>query len=178
MMNVLIAYSSGYGTTREIAEKIAGVFQESGGMNVTVLSIDDVQDIDPFDAVVVGSSVRADRPLANVRDFFSRYNETLVRKRLAIFAVCLAANCSDGRDKVKLEYIAQITDKYPELRPISTGAFGGKIDFDRLNPVMRALMERVLEKTGVLTKGSVDTRDWSFIEAWAVSLRDQLLLAA
>jgi menaquinone-dependent protoporphyrinogen oxidase len=177
-MNVLITYSSGFGSTREVAEKIAGTFKERGGLDVTVLSIDNVQGIDAFDVVVVGSSVRADRPLANVRDFFARYNEKLIGKQLAIFAVCLAANCSEGRDRVKHQYIAQIIDKYPELKPISTGAFGGKLDFDRLNPVMRTLAERVLEKTGVPTKGSVDTRDWNIIETWAINLRNQLLQAA
>jgi len=57
-------------------------------------------------------------------------------------------------------------------------AFGGKIDFDKLNPVMRKLMRHVLEKSGLPVDGSVDTRDWSLIEQWALSLRDELTAAA
>lgn len=177
-MKILVAYSSGYGTTREVSERIATVLREEGGVDVGVSSIDDVGTIDEFDVVVVGSSVRADKPMANVRDFFMRYNRELQQKRLAIFTVCLAASCQEGRNKVKQEYISQITSRHPKLKPISTEAFGGKIDFDKLNPVMRQLMRRVLEKTGVESEGTVDTRDWTFIESWAVKLRNQLRHAA
>ena len=178
IMKVLVTYSSGYGTTKEVSEKIAEILDDNGGFGVTVKSIDDVSNINEFDAVIVGSSVRADRPLANVRDFFARHNSELTQKHLAIFAVCLAANCTEGREKVKQEYISQITKKYPELEPMSTEAFGGKIDFEQLNPVMRQLMKSVLKKTGIQTEGSVDTRDWDFIESWAVELRERLQKAA
>ncbi len=177
-MNVLVAYSSGYGSTKEVAEKIAEILHEKGGVNVTVSSVDDINGLDDFEAVIVGSSVRADRPLANVRDFFARHNEELTKKPVALFAVCLAANCSEGRDKVKREYLSQITEKYPDLKLIGKEAFGGKIDFDQLNDVMQTLMRRVLAKTGIESEGSVDTRDWDFIEAWAIKIHDRLHRAA
>lgn len=173
-MNVLVTYSSGYGSTKEVAEKIGAIFDEKGGVNVTIESIDAVTDIDSFDAVIVGSSVRADRPLANVRDFFARHNEELTTKSVALFAVCLAASSSEGRDKVKREYLSQITEKYPDLKLIGKEAFGGKIDFEKLNDVMRQLMKRVLEKTGIESEGTVDTRDWEFIEAWATDIYGRL----
>jgi len=174
MDKVLITYSSGYGTTKEVAERIAGIFEKRGGKDVTNESIDNVGDIDGYDVVIVGSSIRADRPLANVRDFFAKHNQLLSNKRVAIFAVCLSANCQDGRNKVKRKYISQITEKYPDIKPISVEAFGGKIDFDKLNPVMQQLMKRVLQKTGIPTMGSVDTRDWDFIDAWANRVYDLL----
>lgn len=178
VMKILITYSSGYGTTREVAERIAHILASDGDFGVTVESVDNVSELDDFDAIIVGSSVRADRPLANVRDFFAQHNIELAQKHLAIFAVCLAANCSEGRDRVKRDYIAQITDKYPAIKPFSTEAFGGKIDFEQLNPVMQQLMKRVLAKIGIESQGSVDTRDWDFIESWAVQVRDYLRQAA
>ncbi len=177
-MRVLVTYSSGYGATKEVAEKIASILSEDPNLETITISIDDVDDIEGYDAIIVGSSVRADRPLANVRDFFAKHIELLTQKHVAIFAVCLAANNAQGREKVKREYISQITAKYPQLQPLSTEAFGGKIDFNQLNPVMQLLMKRVLEKTGIVTEGTVDTRDWSFIEAWAAGLRKQLKEAA
>lgn len=177
-MKVLVTYSSGYGATKEVAEKIAEILEHTDRLVVAVKSIDDVAGIRDFDAVIVGSSVRADRPLANVRDFIARYSAELAKKQLAIFTVCLAANCAEGCDKVKKEYIAQITNKYPHLKPICTEAFGGKIDFDQLNPVMRELMKSVLKKTGIATEGSVDIRNWDLIEAWAVQLGERLQKAA
>ena len=177
-MNVLMTYSSGYGSTKEVAERISKILAEESGLKITISSIDDIDGIQDYDAIVVGSSVRADRPLANVRDFFAKNSKILLQKHVALFAVCLAANCSEGREKVKREYLSQITDKYPDLNPLRTEAFGGKIDFDQLNPVMQQLMKRVLDKTGIKSEGTVDTRDWEFIESWAIDLREQLSTAA
>ena len=173
-MNALIAYSSGLGSTKEVAAEIANVLGENKSINVDLKTVDDVGDIEKYDAIIIGSSVRADRPLANVRDFFARYRHILPKKKTAIFAVCLSANCKSGQDKVKDEYLSQITEKYPGLNPVLLGAFGGKIDFDQLNPVMKMLMERVLVKTGIPQNGSVDTRDWDYIRSWAKNLRDLL----
>lgn len=173
-MNALIAYSSGLGSTKEVAEEIANILGESDSINVDLKTVDDVGELENYDAVIIGSSVRADRPLANVRDFFARFRHILPKKKTALFAVCLSANCESGKDKVKSEYLSQITEKYPKLNPVSLGAFGGKIDFDQLNPVMQKLMERVLDKTGIPQKGSVDTRDWEYIRSWSQELVEKL----
>ncbi len=157
-----------------MAEKIALIIKEKGGVTLTFDSIDNVKNIDDYDAVIVGSSVRADRPLANVRDFFARHHKELTTKPVALFAVCLAANSAQGRDKVKREYLSHITEKYPGLKLIGEEAFGGKIDFDKLNDVMRQLIKRVLEKSGIETEGTVDTRDWELIEAWAAEIHGRL----
>jgi menaquinone-dependent protoporphyrinogen IX oxidase len=141
------------------------------------VSIDDVEDISEYDGIIIGTSVRADRPLANVRDFFSRYRRFLEKKKTAFFVVCLSANCAERREKVKTDYIQNFLTTYPDIKPISIEAFGGKIDFDKLNPVMQSLMRRVLEKTGLPTQGSIDTRDWDFIESWAEHLKHKLKAA-
>ncbi len=174
MKKVLILYSSGYGSTKEVSQLIGRVIEEEKGFKVTVRSIDEANGIAQYDSIIVGSSVRADRPLANVRDFFARYRYVLPEKKVALFAVCLTATDAKGREKVEKEYISQITNKYPQLKPLKIGAFGGKIDFDKLNLVMKELMVRVLEKTGIATTGSVDTRDWDYIQKWALDLREKL----
>ena len=84
-MKVLMTYSSGYGSTKEVAERITEILVNNSDLQLTLLSIDDVQDVTNFDAIIVGSSVRADRPLANVRDFFAKHSDTLEKKHLAIF---------------------------------------------------------------------------------------------
>jgi len=174
-MKTLVLFSSGYGATQEIANNIGTVLREDKEIQVEVASIDDVELIDEFDAVIVGSSVRAEHPTANVMDFIALHRHQLEHKKIAFFLVCLMANNQDGREKVKNDYMPYILDRYPNLHPISIEAFGGKIDFDKLNPVMQMLMERVLAKTGIPTVGSVDTRDWAFIKSWALQLREKLL---
>lgn len=173
-MKVLILYSSGYGSTKEVSHLIGQVIEKDHDFQVTVQAIDEANGITQFDAIIVGSSVRADRPLANVRDFFARYRHVLPEKKIALFAVCLTAKDAEGKEKVEREYLSQIVNKYPQLNPVKLGAFGGKIDFDKLNPVMKELMVRVLKKTGIPTTGSVDTRDWDYIQKWALDVREKL----
>ncbi len=172
-MKVLILYSSGYGSTKEIAEKISAIFEEQKAIETTVTSIDNVKSIEEFDGIIIGSSVRADLPMANVRDFIARERFVLPAKKVAFFAVCLAANCDNGREDIKKNYIMPVFNKYPEIKLVAMEAFGGKIDFDKLNPVMKNLMIKILEKTGLPTTGSVDTRDWEFISSWALDTRQK-----
>jgi menaquinone-dependent protoporphyrinogen IX oxidase len=174
-MQILITYSSGYGTTREVAETIGQLLREEPLFQVEILSIDKVKSVRPYDAVVLGSSVRASHPLANVVDFLARHRHLLEEKQVAFFLVCLEANSEEGRCKVKQEHLPHLMERFPTIRPISSEAFGGKIDFNKLNPVMQSLMRRVLEKTSLPTEGSVDTRDWEFIKQWAIDLRNKLL---
>ncbi|MBD3374202.1 hypothetical protein GF406_04135 [candidate division KSB1 bacterium] len=173
-MNILVTYSSGYGSTREVSETIAEVLNSESNFNVQVLSVDDVESLSSFDAVIIGGSVRADKPLANIRDFFARFRNELLQIKLALFVVCLSANNEEGREKVKRDYVQPLLEKYPTIKPISMEAFGGKIDFDRLNPVMKSLMKKVLEKTGLPSTGSIDTRDWPFITSWAKDVKSRL----
>ncbi len=173
-MKVLVAYSSGYGATKEVSEKIGSILAQDKNIETEIISVDDVTRITDYDGVIIGSSVRADKPLANVRDFFHLNRKLLETKKVAIFAVCLSANCLSGKEKVHREYLSQITEKYPKMNFLTTAAFGGKIDFDKLNPVMQQLMVRVLEKTGLPKTGSVDTRDWDYIHSWAEELRKLL----
>ncbi len=168
--NVLITYSSGYGATKEVAEEIGNVLQNHKNFNVTAKSIHDCEDIEQFDAIVLGSSVRADRPLANARDFFSTHRYALTQKKLALFVVSITASTPHGVDVAKNEYVTQLHDRYPWLSPVSIAAFGGKVDFDKLNPVMKSLVRNVMKEKGVDGNGSFDARNWDDIRAWAKQL--------
>lgn len=168
--NVLITYSSGYGATREVAEEIGRVLQDENSFSVTSKSIHECENIDEFDAVVLGSSVRADKPLANARDFFSTHRYALTQKKLALFVVSITAATPSGVDIAKNEYVTQLHDRYPWLSPVSVAAFGGKVDFDKLNPVMQSLVKNVMKEKGVNGNGSFDARNWDDIRAWAKQL--------
>ena len=176
-IKILVTYSSGYGATKEVCEEIAKIIAEEPSFEVVLKPIDDCQKIHHYEVVIVGTSVRADRPLANTRDFFAAHYSELVHKKLALFLVCLTASSSKGQEKAKQEYLPQILSKYPQLKPISVEAFGGKIDFDRLNPVMQNLVRNVMRRVGVPDTGSLDARNWEVIRDWAVELRDKLTQA-
>ena len=167
---ILVAYSSGYGATREISEVICEILEQQAFV-VDLKSIDDIKEIDAYDYVVVGTSIRADRVLANTRDFFSLHSQLLSQKKVALFMVCLTASTEEGRKKAMQDYLPQITENFPSVDFLSTAAFGGKIDYSKMNSVMAGLVKRVvLEKTGEPSNGSIDNRDWESIRRWARDL--------
>jgi menaquinone-dependent protoporphyrinogen oxidase len=178
VMKILLAYSSGYGATKEVAQVIALVLHDEYQLSVDVHPISYQESIEEYEAIIIGSSVRADHPLANTRDFFAAHRLELLNKKVALFMVCLTASTPEGKEKVKREYISQILSKYPDLKPVSVEAFGGKVDFARLNPVMQQLVKSVMKQAGVSPSQSMDARNWQEIKEWARSLAEKLKPAA
>ncbi|MBD3374201.1 hypothetical protein GF406_04130 [candidate division KSB1 bacterium] len=173
-MNVLITYSSGYGTTREIAESIAKTLRQEQELKVEIKPIEQVEEVKSYQAVVLGSSIRADKPLANTRDFMALYHHQLASKKFAIFLVSLSAMTPEGREKVRRNYLSQILDPYPNVQPLKIGILAGKIDFTKLNPVMQNLVRHIIRKLNVPVDGSLDARNWQMIETWGKELRKEL----
>lgn len=171
---VLVTYSSGYGATKEVAEEVAQIISNHKEFRVDIKNIDDLGTVNAYDVVVVGSSVRADKPLANTRDFFSEHRYELKKKRVALFVVSITAAAPRGVDAAKTQLSTHLLDHYPWISPVSIAAFGGKIDFEQLNPVMQSLVRNVMKEKGVNGNGSFDARNWDDIRAWAKQLAYKL----
>ena len=173
---ILVTYSSGYGATKEVGKEIARIVNQQNSIDVDVLSIDKVESIELYHSIIIGTSIRADTILANTRDFFAANKDLLSEKTVAFFMVCLSASTEEGRQKVMQDYLPQITKSFPIVKLVSVNAFGGKIDYDKMNPVMQSLARRVVEeKTGEPSNGSFDARNWKHIQEWAGDLVPLLL---
>ena len=164
---VLVTYSSGYGSTKEVAEEVATIIANQNNFLVDVKNIDLCSVIDEYDSIIIGSSVRADRPLANTRDFIAEHKYELKDKRVALFVVSITASTPEGVDVAKTELSAHLIERYPWISPISIAAFGGRIVFEKLNPVMQSLVRNVMKEKGVNGNGSFDARNWDEIRSWA-----------
>ena len=171
---ILITYSSGYGATKEIAEEVAKIIDSHNEFAVEIKSIDECKAIEEYDAIVVGSSVRADRPLANTRDFIAEHRYELTKKRVALFVVSITASTPQGVDIAKSDLSTHLLDRFPWISPISIAAFGGRINFEKLNPVMQSLVQNVMKEKGLNSNGSFDARNWEDIRSWAKQLAFKL----
>lgn len=171
---ILVTYSSGYGATKEVAEEIAKILSDQLQCKIISKSVHECEDIQNYDAIVLGASIRADKPLANARDFFSKYKYELADKKVAIFVVSITASAPGGAEIAKKQYVSQLYDRYPWLSPMSIAAFGGKVDFSKLNPVMQSLVRNVMHEKGMRGNGSFDARNWDDIRSWAKQVAFQL----
>jgi menaquinone-dependent protoporphyrinogen oxidase len=171
-MKILVAYASGFGATAEVAKEMADIL---GRRHLVDLQpIGRVRSLDRYEAVVVGSSLRAGRWLGAMRRFVGHFHQALAERPLAIFVVALTARTHEGSRRVLAEALPKLLERYPEVKPVATEAFGGVLDYDRYNPLVRAIMRKAALQEGLPTAGLQDFRDWEAIRKWAAELGEKL----
>jgi len=85
---ILVAYASGTGSTGEVAEFI-GQALGAEDVAVDVFPARQVADIEPYSAVVLGSSIRVGRWLPDAVQFVERHHDRLAQIPVAYFTTCL-----------------------------------------------------------------------------------------
>ncbi len=173
MAGVLVVYASWTGATRSVAEAIGATLRGTG-TDVTVSRAGKVKDLNPYDAVVVGSSVHMARIPGEIRRFFRRYRETLVGKRVACFIVCLAVTDDTEENRTAADgYVQKLRSLAPDIELVSDVAlFGGTVladtpEFKRLFPLLKVPVKAMSQQP--------DHRDWEAIRAWTESVAPMLL---
>jgi menaquinone-dependent protoporphyrinogen oxidase len=162
-VNVLVAYASKHGTTREVAESIGTTLGEHG-LTVEIEEARRVREIARYDAVVVGGGLYMGKWHADARRLLKRHQEELARKSLAVFGMG-----PDSLDESKVaesrKQLNRALAATPELKPIAVTIFGGALDpkswrfpFSRLP--------------------AFDARNWDAIRGWAKDLAAKLYPAA
>jgi menaquinone-dependent protoporphyrinogen oxidase len=163
---VLVAYATKYGSTREIAKRIAEVIERSG-LEVDLKEVSEVAGLDAYEAVIVGSAVYAGSWRKEAVKFLEE-KET----QLAALPVWVFSSGPTGEGEP-----VELMDgwHFPEAqRPLAErigvrelAFFHGAIVMDALN-----LPERLIVRSLKAPLG--DFRDWDAIEAWARGVANAL----
>jgi menaquinone-dependent protoporphyrinogen oxidase len=162
-MRILISAASRHGATAEIAERIGDVLRTSlPGASVDVRPPSQVDAVDEYDAVVLGSAVYMGRWLEDARTLTSAHAD-----RLSGRPVWLFSSGPIGDPPRPEEEAADVT---PAM--VATGArahkiFAGRIDRHLLGFGERAVLLAVRAQEG-------DFRDWAAIDAWAAGIAADL----
>jgi menaquinone-dependent protoporphyrinogen oxidase len=152
---ILIAYGSKAGSTAEVAQAI-GEEMKAAGADVTVQPVDAIKDISAYDAVVVGSAVRAFHLLGVTRRFLRRHKKTLKQVPVAYFLVCLVMSEDTPENIQRATGFAKPMLKIKE--PVSLGLFGGCMNPEKLTGFAAKMMQ---------SQSYADHRDWEAIRSWA-----------
>jgi menaquinone-dependent protoporphyrinogen oxidase len=157
MPRVLVAYGSKHGSTAEIAETIAATLREAG-VDADCVKAGEVQSLDGYDAVVLGSAVYMRRWRRAARRFLDRFAGDLRERRLWVF--------SSGPigDPATINYDwaepPRTIERADGLGAREHVVFGG-----------RSLSKRIPEEHR-------DLRDWDEIRAWARHIAAELAVPA
>lgn len=160
---ILIAYGSKAGSTAEVAEAI-GEEMQALGAEVTVQPVETIKDLQAYDAVVLGSAVRAFRLLGVTRRFLRRHKKALKQVPIAYFLVCLVMSKDTPENIERAKGFARPMLKIKE--PVSLGLFGGCMDPDKLTGFAAKMMQ---------SQTHADFRDWDAIRGWAQKTLPELL---
>ncbi|WP_026459485.1 flavodoxin domain-containing protein [Schaalia vaccimaxillae] len=160
-MRILVTASSKHGSTNEVADAIAQRLQ-SHGHEVERLAPQDVESVDVFDAVVVGSAVYILQWMQEAHDFMDRFKESLKSKSVWAFSVGM-----NGVPKHAPQDPTRIGPLLTHVSAIDFKTFAG-----RYTPLLLSLRERSVARLAGVVEG--DFRDWNEINDWADSINEGL----
>ncbi len=167
---VLITYTSRYGSTKEVAEKITVFFREQG-FDAEILPILKVKSITNYHTVVLGTPFYFGSWPKDVHNFLERNHESLLKTRIAIF--CLGPTGDDGDDIQAIQgQIEKDLVRHPWLKPVSTQMFGGKYDPAKLR--FPDTLIAALPASPMHDKPFSDMRDWVAIQKWSEGQAQQI----
>jgi menaquinone-dependent protoporphyrinogen oxidase len=175
-MSILVAYATRYGSTRGIAERIAGTL-EAEGLKVDLQPAGAVRDLARYDAVVIGSAAYIGSWLKEAAELVRRNYATLATKPVWLFSsgpLGTATKDPHGRDILVASQPKEFAEFAQTVKPRGTQVFFGALDHTKLRGAHR-LFSLVPASQKVLIEG--DFRNWNLIEAWARSIAHELALA-
>ncbi len=161
-MTVLVAVASKHGATWEIAEAIGRTLGERG-VDAEVKRAEDVDGLESYDAVILGSAVYVGSWLEQAQQLVETHVQELTGRPVWLFS----SGPIGDPPKPPAETAVQIDDILTQTRAREHRLFAGKVDKSVLGFRDRAVMAAVRASEG-------DYRDWNEIETWAASIADQL----
>jgi menaquinone-dependent protoporphyrinogen oxidase len=192
--NILIVYATASGSTIKVAEAIRDELNQNG-TSVDLRPVAEVTSLDGYDAVVVGAPMILGWHKEAVK-FVEQHQQALGQVPVAYFFTSLhltkppednvngipiycdpaLAKAPNNPDKLSFpekqgspaSCLSAALTKAPQVKPVSVGFFGGKLDYSRLS-----LLPKLFVK--IIIRGEEgDYRNWEAIRAWAAGLRPML----
>jgi menaquinone-dependent protoporphyrinogen oxidase len=166
MANILIVYSTTDGHTRKICTRISQVVEQQGH-SVVLMCVDDDPDIDiePFDKVVIGASIRYGKHRPQVYSFISKNKQVLERKSNAFFSVNVVARKPEKNRPESNPYLQKFL-KQISWQPKELAVFAGKINY----PIYTFWDRQAIRLIMWMTKGPtdpgavIDFTDWDAVD--------------
>ena len=153
--DVLIAYGSKHGATREIAEAIAETLRANGADAYAESAL--TADPRTAQAVVVGAALYTGRIHPDARRFLERYGHVLAELPLAVFASGPKTSEPEALTASLRQLRSGLNAAAPHLSPVSSTVFGGAVNPHKLRwPLSRMQAS--------------DARDWDAVRDWATEL--------
>jgi len=153
-MKVLVTAASKHGATAEIAN-IIGAVLETEGIEADVHAPEEVDRLEGYDAVVLGSGVYAGHWLKPAKEFVERHEAELRELPFFVFSSGPVGEPPKATDEP-----AEIDAVDAATHPIDHQIFGGRLTPSQLGPFEKLVIK-------VVKAPMLDDRPWDEISDWA-----------
>ncbi len=163
---LLVAYASKHGATKEIAEKVGEMLRQ-GGLQADVLPVEQIRDVGPYQAVILGSAVYIGKWMKSACDFVKKHEVTLAQRPVWVFS---SGPTGEGDPVALLDGWRLPEDQKPvidRIHPREIVVFHGNIDPEHVNLIERTAVKAIKKPFG-------DFRDWNAVTSWALSVAQVL----
>ena len=160
-MKILLTSSSRHGSTDEIATVVAEQLR-AGGLEVDVRRPELVDDVDGYDAFILGSAIYMTRWTQEATDFTERFQQQLSTKPVWAFSVGLS-----GLPQGRIADPHRIGPVLLSLDVENHVTFAGRFD-----PVHLSLRERTIARMGGAAEGNYI--DVEAVRSWAGTILQAL----
>lgn len=162
---VLCVFATRSGTTQQIAETVASTLTK-GGCTVDLHHIREVTTIDQYEAVVIGTAIRAGMVMPEVTKFVKKFHNRLTTIPVAAFAVCLTMKEDTPENRTTVaNYLEPIRKTVPL---VSEAVLAGAIHFAKLGVFARLIIQKLVKAP------EGDFRNQQKITEWAEELVKRL----
>ncbi|MCC6617242.1 MAG: flavodoxin domain-containing protein [Anaerolineae bacterium] len=167
MLNkILIAYGTRYGSTQEVAERVAATLRESGA-DVDVRPAREVRSLDDYRAVVLGAPLYIGKWHEEAHRFVDIHRNQLVQRPVAIFGLGPLSTDAKEMEGSRAQLDKELA-QYAWLKPVAVEMFVGKYEPAKLSFAHRLLA--AVPASPLHGLSASDNRDWDAIRAWATGL--------
>ena len=167
-MTVLVAYASALGSTRDIAHHVADRLAAALD-GVECRSVEEVDSVAGFEAVVVGSAIHNQSWLPAAGQFFANHAPELAKRPVWAFNVGMAdALPKPFRQRGAALQQARLAGVLPQgVQLRGHKMFSGVYKADQMPSALRVLFRLTGGRFG-------DLRDWAAVDAWTDDIAAQL----
>ncbi|MCU0662655.1 MAG: flavodoxin domain-containing protein [Myxococcota bacterium] len=166
MKKGLLAYESQYGSAADVSywiRSIVGLDQ-----HLDVKKYNQILTVEPYDYVIIGGYTRWEKPHKSTYQFIERFHDELAKKEVAYFLTCgevdetivinmpgAPPHISSGRS-----YFLDTVEKFPSIKPVTLGAFGGR----QVNRYLKSKDARLIWLLGKTMPP--DKVGWTGLDMW------------
>jgi menaquinone-dependent protoporphyrinogen oxidase len=164
MSKILVAHASKRGATAEIAQAVAATLGDAG-LQADCVAAGDVHDLDPYDAVVLGSAVYMRRWRGDAKHFLHRHRRALRERPFWVFSSGPVGD--PAQDAAAWLEPARTMARVEDLGAREHVVFGGRVPAEPRGPIERSMAQNTPPEYR-------DRRDWDAIRAWAQGIAAEL----